>query len=288
MFGPAYRIATAWGIPIRIHISLILLMVLLVLEAAPLGLDVALLNLLFVASVFASIALHELGHSIVALRKGYRVRRIDLLFIGGAAQMERIPRRPADELVMALAGPAVSLALAALLRFGGGWAISRGWMEAGMLLRLLARTNFILALFNLIPAFPMDGGRVLRALLSRRMGRLGATYLAARIGRTLALLFGVAALLNLFTLAGMPLQTGNRIIIAAIAFFVFRAAGAEYRAVQMEELAHREPFGPIPPPIPEPFETSDDERVIVSPSPYSRGRQKEMPIRPVHDPFSDE
>jgi len=111
----SFKIATAWGIPIRIHISLIALLALVGIWAkAQEGWPSALWNVSLLAAVFASITLHELAHSLVAMRKGVRVRDITLLFIGGAAQMEEIPRKPADEIQVAIAGPLFSLGLAAV------------------------------------------------------------------------------------------------------------------------------------------------------------------------------
>jgi len=112
MFKASYKIATVWGIPIKIHISLIFLLAFLAWRSGALGNWRSLFEILLLETiVFSSIALHELGHSFVALRKGVRVREITLMFMGGAAQMEEIPRKPADEFLMAIAGPAVSVAL---------------------------------------------------------------------------------------------------------------------------------------------------------------------------------
>ncbi len=134
---------------------------------------------------FVSIILHELGHSITAIQLGVPVRSITLFIFGGLARIEREPDRPRDEFLIAAAGPAVSLALAALF-----FALALGMGQSSILwwtARWLARINFILALFNMIPGFPLDGGRVLRAILWHLKGDLaGATRVAARVGSFVA------------------------------------------------------------------------------------------------------
>lgn len=134
---------------------------------------------------FLSIILHELGHSITAIKLGVPVRSITLFIFGGLARIEREPDRPRDEFLIAAAGPAVSLALAALffvLALGMGQSSILWWTA-----RWLARINFILAVFNMIPGFPLDGGRVLRAILWHLKGDLaGATRVAARVGSFVA------------------------------------------------------------------------------------------------------
>jgi len=279
MLGSSYKIATIWGIPIKIHVSLIALLLIL---AASTGIaggwnDLVLLLGLEVG-VFTSIALHELGHSFVALKKGCRVREITLLFIGGAAQMESIPVRPKDELQMAIAGPLVSVGLGFLswivgqrlplavglwpLPFVSGYAIRCN------LVQFLGVINWGLAIFNLTPAFPMDGGRIVRALLTPRMGRLRATYVAAQLGKILAVLMAIRGVLDL--------PQGWLLIV--IAFFVHSVAGREYRLVQMQEFARTHavpPWWPIPPP---PDGISRDQ-VIIGPPPYQRGPRRHVELR---------
>lgn len=151
-----------------------------------------LLSLAFILTVFMCITLHELGHITVARRYGYPARDITLYPIGGIAGMERIPEKPFQELWMALAGPWVNIVIAGVLFLVLSW--THGMPEFGTLQELRPSTflynlmvvNITLALFNLIPAFPMDGGRVFRALLSLRMDRLKATRIAARVGQALA------------------------------------------------------------------------------------------------------
>jgi Zn-dependent protease len=212
MLKRSYELTRVMGIPIRIHLALI---VLLAFVAFRFGLP----GILYAATIFLSVALHELGHSWVAIRKGSRVHEILLLPIGGVAKMSGVPTRPRDEALIAAAGPAVS-ALLALLSWG--LVIGTEHFGAPQIAALLVMPfiiNTMLCLFNLVPAFPMDGGRIFRALMTPRLGRIKATALAVRIGRILAVVGGVWALMN------------REIFLILIAVYIYQAAGAEYRAV---------------------------------------------------------
>ena len=277
MLRSSYKIATVWGIPIKIHMSLILLLAFFCLSALRTGIKEgnALLHVAGVAlslvGAFVSIALHELGHSYVAIKKGCRVRQITLMFIGGAAQMEEIPRKPLDEFQMAVAGPLVSLALGTVGFFGGRYLAFREdsiFHLVGILIWYLGMLNFFWAGFNLLPSFPMDGGRVLRAMLTPKLGRLRATMIAARLGKILAVLFGIYGFAT------------HQWILVAIAFFIFSAAGSELRLVQLQEAARQQGFD-IWPPFPGygPRRTDDDE-VRISPPPYRRGPDSRSEIHP--------
>jgi Zn-dependent protease len=193
--------------------------------------------MLYSIALFASVALHELGHSWVAIRKGCHVREIMLLPIGGVAKMDSIPSRPMDEFLVAAAGPLTSFVLAALFNWLGDFAF---------LFISLRNVNLMLGLFNLLPSFPMDGGRIFRAFMTPRLGRLKATELAARIGRIMAIAGGIFGLFQ-----------GNFFLIL-IAIFIYQAAGAEYRAVYMQQMSQGW------------FTLEQSADVDVSPPPYAR------------------
>jgi Zn-dependent protease len=248
MAGSSYKVATIAGIPIRIHVSLLLAVLVLMFQFGFWN------GLLIEIGLVISIVLHELGHSLVAIRKGCRVREISLLCIGGAAQMERIPTRPLDEFLMALAGPLVSLVLGVGgIRIGGRLAFLPYVRPTPVnVIELLGWINIGLMFFNLLPSFPMDGGRILRAILTPRLGRLRATFIAARLGKIMAILFGIR---GFFT---------QNWILVFIAFFIFIAAGNEYRMVQVQEAMKQQGFG-------DPFAGPEDDKVLISPPPYREG-----------------
>jgi Zn-dependent protease/CBS domain-containing protein len=170
------------GIVIRVHVTLLLLVawiaVAYVFQGA--GLVASVLGIALVLSVFVIIVVHELGHALVARRFGIRTKDIMLLPIGGIASLERMPERPAQELAVAIVGPLINFALAGILAF-----------VPGLFAQRLAWINVGLGVFNLIPAFPMDGGRVLRALLAMRLPAERATDIAAACGKAFAVVLGL-------------------------------------------------------------------------------------------------
>jgi Zn-dependent protease/CBS domain-containing protein len=221
------------GSEIRIHLTfLILLAWIAIAQYLQGGQQAAIDAVLFVIAIFACVVLHELGHAVAARRYGITTPDITLLPIGGLARLSRIPENPREEIVIALAGPAVNVVIAVVLiailgaRFDPAALAEIQDTGPGFLARVAA-VNIFLVVFNLIPAFPMDGGRVLRALLAFRLGRRRATEIAAMIGQGLAFAFGFLGLM-----AANP-------ILVFIAIFVFLAATAEAGDVGMREAARR-------------------------------------------------
>lgn len=191
----SYRLGNLFGIEIRIHVTFLLIIAWALWRGwNEGGWREGVWSAIFVLCVFAGIVLHEIGHSLVARHFKVNVHAITLFPIGGVAGLSRIPRRPWQELLIALAGPAVSAALAGLLLLArrlGHPAVPfpRIGTTAGALLDAVALANLVLAAFNLIPAFPMDGGRVLRALLALFLRFDLATAIAAAMGQILAVGF---------------------------------------------------------------------------------------------------
>jgi Zn-dependent protease/CBS domain-containing protein len=257
MDGGSIRIGSVRGIPIRIHVTFLLILPFLAigfgrvfteaagaaeippeqLRGSPFlwGLGVAL-------ALFLCVLVHELAHSLYALRAGGRVRDITLLMIGGVSQISEPPKGGRAEAVMALVGPLASLAL------GGVFYLLYLAIRDTSLFVLrfaifhLVYLNVVLGLFNLLPAFPMDGGRILRGLLAERLGVLRATRVAARAGKVFAVLFAILGFLS------------ANFLLIAVAFFVYLGADAESRAVLVKALlGHirvRDLLGAGPPPAP--------------------------------------
>ena len=177
---------------------------------------------------FTCVVLHELGHSFTGMHFGVHVRRILLMPIGGMAQFDSIPRQPRQELLMTLAGPAVNFVIAGVLWpfvDMGQWDPSGSLASLADLGRYLLAANLVMGIFNLLPIFPMDGGRILRALLATRLPYLRATKLAATIGKVLAILAAVAAL-----------YAGNY-LLTVLFTFIFISGDAEYRTIRRQEEA---------------------------------------------------
>jgi stage IV sporulation protein FB len=222
-------VGTVGGTVIRIHVTFLLLLIwIMIAHYAQGGIEAAIQGVTFIVLVFVCVVLHELGHVFAARRYGVQTPDITLLPIGGVARLARIPELPSQELVIALAGPAVNLVIASLLYLALGTFPTLDTTEVQnpgiTMLARLASVNLFLFLFNLIPAFPMDGGRVLRALLAYRMGFARATQVAASIGQGVAFLFGLVGLF------------GNPLLLF-IALFVYLGAAAEAHSVQMRQVA---------------------------------------------------
>lgn len=242
--GRSLKIGSIHGIDVRLHVTFPLIVLWAAFDwgsRASLGWRGALYGALLVLLLFVCVVLHELGHSLVALRYGVKVKDIILLPIGGVAQMRRMPSKPRQELAVAVAGPAVNLAitlaLAALIWAAGHTPAGQDALAyPGRLLRLalfpslpgvvlyLLLANASMAVFNLLPAFPMDGGRVLRALLAMAMGQARATVVAARTGQVVSLAF-----------LGAGLYLFNPILLL-VGFFIFGGAVQELRGAQVRRV----------------------------------------------------
>ena len=197
----SWKIGRLWGIDIYMHVTFLLIIGWVVISywlqfhnwSSVLG------GVIFILALFACVVLHEYGHALTARRFGVKTRDITLYPIGGVARLERIPEDPIQELWVALAGPAVNFVLSAILFVylfltNGLGSLLNLNITSGNFAAGLLEVNVILAVFNLLPAFPMDGGRVLRALLAMKMDYVHATQVAASVGQGMAFLFGFAGL----------------------------------------------------------------------------------------------
>jgi Zn-dependent protease/CBS domain-containing protein len=224
---PIFRIA---GIQLRIHVTFLLLIIWLALESASAA--------IFVLLLFLCVVLHEFGHAIAAKSYGINTPDITLLPIGGVARLERMPEEPKQELVIALAGPMVNVIIAACLYLvigARGHVAPETAVQSGDMLIGLFQINVWLLLFNLLPAFPMDGGRVLRALLATRLSYARATQIAASVGQAFAFIFGFVGLI------GIPGVMHPNPFLIFIAFFVYIGASQEAALAQMRDVSRRFP-----------------------------------------------
>ena len=227
----SFNIGTIFGTVVRVHVTFLLLLVWIWFMHYQIGgAAAAWEGVAFIVTVFGCVVLHEFGHALAARRFGIKTPDITLLPIGGLARLERMPEEPGQEFVIAVAGPLVNVVIAVLIFMAlGGQAGIEQMMQvedprADFLVRL-AGVNIFLVLFNMIPAFPMDGGRVLRAALATRMSWARATQIAANIGQGLAFLFGFLGLLY------------NPLLIF-IAIFVYLAAAAEAQTAQIRDISN--------------------------------------------------
>ena len=233
--GGAFKIGRFSGIDVRVHWTFILLLAFFAFigyqaSGSPLG---ALTATLTIVALFLCVLLHEFGHSLVAQRLGLEIHSITLLPIGGVSNLESLPEKPADEVKISVAGPLVSVVLA-LIFFGVGLllgAVPRvptelftGAGSVGQFFFYLGFLNVVLALFNLLPAFPLDGGRILRGLLATRLGAVRATDISSTIGQVFAAAFFLIGLLS-----------GN-LLLALVAVFIFFGASGEAQMVKQREL----------------------------------------------------
>jgi Zn-dependent protease len=232
----SFRLIRVAGIEIKVHVTFPLVLLLGAMQwGGTHGAPGAAFGVLLMLALFACVVLHELGHSLVAQRLGIPVREIVLLPIGGVAVLSKNPRKPVHELAIAVAGPLVNVVIAALLAAALGAAgrlklDSETLLATGTapsvdtLLHWLLAANVTLVLFNLIPAFPMDGGRILRSALAMAVGFTRATRIAAGVGQVIALALGFFAIVQ------------GEILLAFLALFVFLSAGGERAAEEARGL----------------------------------------------------
>jgi Zn-dependent protease/CBS domain-containing protein len=233
--GGSFKIGRISGIEVRVHWTFLLLLAFFAFigyqaSGSPLG---ALTATVTIVALFLCVLLHEFGHSLVAQRLGIGIHSITLLPIGGVSNLESLPEKPTDEVKISVAGPLVSVVLA-LIFFGVGLllgAVPRvpfdlftGSGSVGQFVFDLGYLNIVLALFNLLPAFPLDGGRILRGLLATRLGAVRATDISSVVGQVFAAAFFLIGLL------------GGNILLALVAVFIFFGASGESRMVKQREL----------------------------------------------------
>lgn len=223
---PSLTIGKALGIPIRLHWTFYTIVPIWIITNSSSIAKFQELALIVIA-LSISVLLHEIGHCILALKNKCPVSEIILTPIGGIAKLTRLPEDPREEIQIAIAGPLVSffLGLSSFILFK--FTTMLGIQLFATLLFILFIINTALLLFNLIPAFPMDGGRVFRAYLSNKKGRLEATRIAAKAGNFFALLFGLYGLFN------------SQYGLVFIAIFLFIAANAEYKSLLLQEHVNR-------------------------------------------------
>jgi Zn-dependent protease/CBS domain-containing protein len=234
MMAGSFKIGRAFGVDVKVHWSFFLLLAFFgYLAFRDSGsLISALITVGIVVALFFCVLLHEFGHSLVAIRLGSEVQDITLLPIGGLARMKTLPERPIDEVKVAVAGPLVNVVLAPIffglaLLFGGDLSaptdIISGVRSTGQVFAALGFINVALVIFNMIPAFPMDGGRVLRGLLATRLGPVRATDISSTIGQGFAILFILVGFLS------------QNFLLAIVGFFVFLGASGEAQLVRQRE-----------------------------------------------------
>jgi len=234
-----------FGIPVRIHFTFPLILILFGVEAwSRGGASEALHAVALTSAVFVCVVLHEFGHSLQVLRYGIPVRDIVLLPIGGMARMERIPENPWKEIVVAISGPLVNVALALLILVA--ILIRGGFGGVDDFLTQLLAINVVLAVFNLVPAFPMDGGRILRGLLAVRLPYLRATRIARAVGQVIAILFVLVGFMN-----------SSFLMLPVIGVFIFVGAMTEERALRVRHILSGRTLGELVQEAPRPLVEDD-------------------------------
>ncbi|HEX5219847.1 MAG TPA: site-2 protease family protein [Verrucomicrobiae bacterium] len=251
--GWSFRLGKVLGIDLYVHVTFFLLLAFVAMShwVAGQGLAAALGGVVFLLSLFLCVVLHEFGHALAARQYGIATRDITLLPIGGVARLERMPDKPSQELVVALAGPLVNVVIA--LGLFSGLVLSGKWHSGvemsvlgGSLAHRLLFANVFLVLFNLLPAFPMDGGRVLRSLLAMRLNYVRATRIAVNIGKGMAVVFGLLGLFGNFMLLLIALFVWmGATQESLVAEMKFSLAGARVREAMLTEFHSLQPQDPL-------------------------------------------
>jgi Zn-dependent protease len=258
-----------FGINFRIHVTFFLLLLFIFISVQNQhGFNKALLSTLFICSVFVCVLIHEIGHSLIARRFGKEAKSITLLPIGGVATMEEMPEKPTQEILMSIIGPLINLVIAGILYlFVGHWSgIGAPNLQPDSVRTFfsgLIGVNIMLAIFNMIPAFPMDGGRVLRGILAMRMDHLTATSAAVSVGQALAMVFILFGIFFNWWLA-------------LIGLFLYIGAGSEKQQVILRSFLHQVP-------VSEAMTTEfrslrPDERLSSALEHFHHGCQEDFPI----------
>jgi Zn-dependent protease len=247
--GRSLRIGSAFGIGLYLHWTFFIIPALVVFSTWRGGLDDVVLGISLTAALFGCVLLHELGHALMARRFGIGTRDITLLPIGGVARLERMSEHPGEEIAIAVAGPLVNVVIAAGV-WGGLILAGLGNLPfvstdelftygspADVFLAMLFKTNVGLVLFNLIPAFPMDGGRVFRAFLALMFGRIRGTEIAVGLSKVLAAGFILGGILGFIPIVGVAVSP----MLAVIGVFILAAGSQELAMLRYQ---HQRRFGP--------------------------------------------
>lgn len=259
-----------FGINFRIHITFFLLLFFVFVSVlGSNGLSAALTETLFICSVFICVLIHEIGHSLIARRFGKEAKSITLLPIGGVSALEEMPEKPAQEILMAIIGPFINIVIAAVLfifvrRMGSVKELALISTTPANFLPNLVTVNIFLAVFNLIPAFPMDGGRVFRGFLALWMDFVSATQAAVFVGQAIALFFIFSVFL------------GASIWLPVIGIFLFLAASGEKHDVVLRSLLHNLPISEVM--TTEFISLRPDQPLSVALEHFHHGSQNDFPI----------
>jgi Zn-dependent protease/predicted transcriptional regulator len=265
----SFSIGRIFGIDLRIHVTFFLLLLFVFASALnQQGMRAGVMSALFICALFACVVIHEVGHSLIARRFGKETRSITLLPIGGMAAIEEMTKNPLQEIAIALIGPIINLVIAGILYVLVGWrvgvALPQLFVESGdAFLAGLIGVNIMLAIFNLIPAFPMDGGRVLRGLLAIKMDYVRATTWAVAIGQAIAaffIFFGMVA----------------NIWLVLIGIFLFLGAGSEKQQVVLQSLLAEVPVGEAM--ITEYISLRPDDTLVHALEHFHHGSQQDFPV----------